>query len=216
MELLKEKGATILVIVATVILAGVAVFTALRLFETRQEPITPNVPESNPEAASGWDVCRLGESTHDVNACRQRAIAYKGIAGPSDPSDSAWFVWAGSEPNPLSGDTRCGLAPSECQGDTIEHCSILSFTLTTPTPTPTGTTTPTPTLTSTPTPTDGPTSTPTPTSNPSSTPTPTTVVSTSTPTPTSASLPDAGVSAPTVVATAIGGILLVFSLVLAL
>ena len=179
-KFLKEKGATILVVVATVILAGVAVFTALRLYQVRQESVSPAVPESEP--AAGF-----------------------------------------REPTP---------------GAKLKHCTSLIFALTTETPTPTlpqSTATPTPTTIVTSTPTPRNTTTPTPEST--STPTPTTPVggpsTTITPTPTDVSatntpvapttttiltepeLPPAGVGMPTLIAGAIGGLLILLSLALA-
>jgi len=44
-EFLKNKVVTILVVVATVILAGVAIFTALRLYQLRTQPVAPTAPE---------------------------------------------------------------------------------------------------------------------------------------------------------------------------
>src|SRR3989344_5881405 len=49
-DLFKGKFVTILVVAATVILAGVAIFTALRLYQLRQESISLTQPESEPEA----------------------------------------------------------------------------------------------------------------------------------------------------------------------
>src|SRR3989344_9053056 len=51
-EFFKGKFTTALVVVATVILAGVAIFTALRLYQLRQESVSPGSPESLPLA---WD-----------------------------------------------------------------------------------------------------------------------------------------------------------------
>jgi hypothetical protein len=47
----KKKIATIGVVIATVILAGIAVFTAVRLYQLRQESVSPAAPESEPAAA---------------------------------------------------------------------------------------------------------------------------------------------------------------------
>lgn len=44
------KLGTTLIILATVILAGVAIFTAFRLYQLRQQPVAPNVPSSLPKA----------------------------------------------------------------------------------------------------------------------------------------------------------------------
>ena len=51
-EFLKGKIVTGLIVIATVILAGVAIFTALRLYQLRRESISPTSPESQPQA---WD-----------------------------------------------------------------------------------------------------------------------------------------------------------------
>src|SRR4030043_1736134 len=55
------KFGTIVIILVTVILAGVAIFTALRLYQLRQQPVAPNVPTSKPEAATAC--------TDDVKQC---------------------------------------------------------------------------------------------------------------------------------------------------
>jgi hypothetical protein len=46
----KGKITTAIVILATFILAGVAIFTAIRLYQLRQQPVAPNVPSSIPRA----------------------------------------------------------------------------------------------------------------------------------------------------------------------
>lgn len=47
---MKGKLATIIIILATLVLAGIAVFTAIRLYNIRQEAVAPNVPTSVPAA----------------------------------------------------------------------------------------------------------------------------------------------------------------------
>jgi cytoskeletal protein RodZ len=47
----KNKIVTVLILVATLVLAGVAIFTAYRLYQLRQQPVAPTAPESKPEAA---------------------------------------------------------------------------------------------------------------------------------------------------------------------
>lgn len=49
---MKNKITTIVIIIATVILAGIAVFTAIRLYQLRQQAVAPTAPESKPEAAA--------------------------------------------------------------------------------------------------------------------------------------------------------------------
>lgn len=49
---LKGKIGTLAIIIATLILAGVAIFTAIRLYQLRQQPVAPTAPTSKPEAAA--------------------------------------------------------------------------------------------------------------------------------------------------------------------
>jgi hypothetical protein len=46
------KLGTILIIIATIILAGIAIFTAYRLYQLRQQSVAPNAPSSIPKAAT--------------------------------------------------------------------------------------------------------------------------------------------------------------------
>lgn len=54
---MKGKIATIGIIIATLILAGVAVFTAIRLYQLRQQAVAPTAPESKPKAAATPKAC---------------------------------------------------------------------------------------------------------------------------------------------------------------
>lgn len=47
---LKKNGVTVVILIATLILAGIAVFTAIRLYQLRQEPVALNQPASTPAA----------------------------------------------------------------------------------------------------------------------------------------------------------------------
>ena len=151
---MKNKIATIGIIIATLILAGVAVFTAVRLYQLRQQAVAPTAPTSKPKA-------------------QEVPIA----------------------------------------------CTLLTFTLgATPTPSPTPTGNPTSTPTATPTGIPGATSTPTTTPTTgagTSTPTPTSKLAVA-PTPTQPSLPDAGVSLPTIFGITLGSLLLIGAIILAL
>ncbi|MBL7036347.1 hypothetical protein ISR94_00675 [Candidatus Microgenomates bacterium] len=46
----KSKISTILIIIATIVLAGVAIFTATRLYNLRNQAVAPNAPTSRPAA----------------------------------------------------------------------------------------------------------------------------------------------------------------------
>lgn len=49
-KIFKGKFATVLILVITLILAGIAVFTALRLYQLRQTSVSPIAPSSKPKA----------------------------------------------------------------------------------------------------------------------------------------------------------------------
>jgi hypothetical protein len=55
---MKNKATTIIILVITFLLAGVAIFTAIRLYQLRQTSITPTQPESKP-AAQAPSTCVL-------------------------------------------------------------------------------------------------------------------------------------------------------------
>ncbi len=57
-DFFKGKFATSLVVIATVILAGVAIFTALQLYNLRQQPVAPNAP-AKPKASTTPEACSL-------------------------------------------------------------------------------------------------------------------------------------------------------------
>lgn len=51
-KLFKNKVTTVFSIVAILALAGVAIYTAIRLFQTRRASVSPTAPESKPQAAA--------------------------------------------------------------------------------------------------------------------------------------------------------------------
>jgi hypothetical protein len=54
---IKGKLATVVILIITLILAGVAIFTALRLYQLRQQAVAPTAPTSIPKAAE--NACSL-------------------------------------------------------------------------------------------------------------------------------------------------------------
>lgn len=54
---MKNKFVTIGIIIATLVLAGVAVFTAVRLYQLRQEVVAPTAPTSKPKAQEAPKAC---------------------------------------------------------------------------------------------------------------------------------------------------------------
>ena len=53
----KGKIATAIILLATFVLAGVAIFTAIRLYQLRQTSISPAAPSSQPKAAA--ELCNV-------------------------------------------------------------------------------------------------------------------------------------------------------------
>src|SRR5262245_35338854 len=117
---MKNKLTTIGIILVTVILAGVAIFTAYKLYQTRNTAIAPNVPSSKPKAAG--EVCG-------------------GIQGIACPAGEQCVYEGGAivAPNPD--------ATGTCEVVTGDHTAPLcqlSFTLATSTPTATPSHSPSP------------------------------------------------------------------------
>lgn len=52
---IKKNPVTIIITMATVVLAGIAIFTAVRLYQLRDESVVPSAPESQPTAAGPED-----------------------------------------------------------------------------------------------------------------------------------------------------------------
>ena len=56
---MKNKYTVIGIILVTILLAGIAIFTALRLYQTRDVAVAPNVPSSKPKAQEAPNTCSL-------------------------------------------------------------------------------------------------------------------------------------------------------------
>ncbi len=195
---MNKKSINIFIIIITVIIAGVAIYTALRLYRSGSDPVAPTAPGSQPFAWDCknyvFDLTNSGQvtvtnnsdrsepsqkaevfingqlvQTFDVPALTPRSSDILGdVSIPTEP-----FNWQ------IVGTIDCSNS-GKSQGAPL--CKLLTFIVEdqpSPTPTPTGTLSPTPTATITPTGTLSPTPTgqasPTPTTfvggGPSSTPT---------------------------------------------
>ena len=183
-DFLKNKVVTSVIVVATVILAGVAIFTALRLYQLRKQAVTPTEPfawdcQNYTFSVSSSGVVTINnQSTKDEALQQARVYINDNLVAtfdvPALPKGQSATLGTVQVPGGafswrVEGTKDCG--NSGTSGPVA--CELLTFTLTqeTPTPTPTGTLTPTPTGTLSPTP------------SPTRTPTPTAVTNTSTPTP---------------------------------
>lgn len=87
-NLLKNKIATVLIVIATVILAGVAVFTALRLYQLRKESVVPTVPESQPEATEV-------QPQPETESCKELTF---NLAGPTTTPTRAFTITPTQKP----------------------------------------------------------------------------------------------------------------------
>ena len=192
----KEKLPTITIVIFTVILAGIAVFTAYRLYKLRREPIAPTAPEES----LAWDC-----SKYNFSVSGSGVVTVQNNSSRSEPPQKAIIKINGSQVAefdvpalsigqsatlgtvsvPTSTFSWQVIGTKDCQNSgqasPVVSCKQLTFNIETPeeTPTPTKTitpsptNTPTPTKTGTPTPTLTGTLTPTPTGTPTNTPTPT-------------------------------------------
>ncbi len=228
-DFLGNKLVTILVVVATVILALVSTFTAWRLYKLRQISISPISPESKPLALEECVGYNYFVSREGVVSVRNDSLK-EWLSHEASVYINGIFITTVSVPA-LSPGNRATLGTVQIPGNGISSwmimgaqgcsnsgtfddsmaCRVLSFSLKeTPTPTPR----PFVTLTPTTTPTPIPSLTPTPTTKVSITPTPTSSISpistlypqvrTPTPTPSQGALPQAGVSSPTILTLILG------------
>src|SRR5258708_27479262 len=83
-EFLKKNTVTLLIVLATVILAGIAVFTAIRLYQTRQTSVAPNAPSSQPAAAGVPNAC--GQPCSGVVGLCQTGSSCRYIGGTFSPT----------------------------------------------------------------------------------------------------------------------------------
>lgn len=173
MNFLKKNWVTVLIVLATLVLAGIAVFTAIRLYQLRQGPVAPNVPSSQPGAfqygadcasLTTQDACQAKDCRWDVsknrcgkgNACiisfSLLTVASPSVTPSVSPSPSLSPSPSPTIP-PSCGDTcdtsaDCGTGMT-CSTEGIcrnPSCSTEEDCLCAGTPTPTATATPAPPL----------------------------------------------------------------------
>jgi hypothetical protein len=124
----KGKISTILILIATVVLAGVAIFTAFRLYKLRQEAVAPNAPSSRPAAAE----CPRSDGVLDNGLPSGESICNSTYAGNRiEPCGGQQYccTTSGWSTN-LS---ACSNASPTASASPIA-CSTLVFAIATPTP----------------------------------------------------------------------------------
>jgi hypothetical protein len=190
-EFIKKNTVTILIVGATIVLAGVAIFTAIRLYQLRQRAVSPTTPEE-PSAANQTTPCE--DLTFTIIAQEYTCDSPCETDEQCQTADSNYICYD------VTG--TCRLQDYEDEEDCLPPGA-------TPTPTPSPTPTPAPGATPTPTPAPGATATPTPAPGATSTPVP---GATATPTAAAPQLPEAGVNLPTILGISTGVLLLLLSL----
>ena len=243
-DIVKGKFFTILTITVTVILAGVAIFTAISLYQLRQESVSPASPESEPAA---WDcrnytfslstigVVSVSNSSNRNEPPQQAQVLINEqlvttLNVPALPAGQSATLGTVNVPGGTFSWKILGTVDCQNSGTITSApvaCTHLKFTITTTTVTPSPSEevepTVTPTTTSAPTPTDKPLGgeeiTPTPTPQAMATPTPTQtpqqIAAQITPTPGGHTLPDAGISTPTLFGLSLGILIIVAAVLLA-
>lgn len=86
-DFIKGKFTTAIVVLATIILAGVAVFTALKLYQLRQSPVAPNAPSSNPSARGTPQACQVLTFTLTQNSPTITPTIPPGVTATLTPTE---------------------------------------------------------------------------------------------------------------------------------
>lgn len=103
----KGKVTTIIIILVTLILAGVAVFTAIRLYQLRQTSVSPIAPSSQPKAQ---------ETTPPAAACSLSFTLTVSTSSPSPSSTPAETPSSTPSSTPGETPTTPGATPNSCGG----------------------------------------------------------------------------------------------------
>ena len=102
----KGKIATAIILLATFVLAGVAIFTAMRLYQLRQQPVAPNVPLSIPKAV-------------EVNTCTLSftlTLATPTATPTATPSGTPTATPSGTPTASPTGTPNPSATPNACNG----------------------------------------------------------------------------------------------------
>lgn len=124
---MKNKAVVIGVLLTTLVLAGVAMFTAFRLYQTRNQAITPNAPSSRPAAAtptaSSVTSCSLSFSLTTTTVTPTPTSTGSGSGSPSptatvtsSPSPTATVT---ASPSPVPQCNYACTANSQCPSGLI-------------------------------------------------------------------------------------------------
>lgn len=116
---MKNKYTIIGIIITTIILAGVAIFTAMRLYQTRDVAVAPNVPSSKPVAQEATPTPSTCQLSFAISIPTATATATSTSTSSSSPTATATATGTASPtgaPNSCNG--TCG-SNSNCQSNYI-------------------------------------------------------------------------------------------------
>lgn len=140
---MKGKVATIVILLATFILAGVAIFTAIRIYQLRQTSISPIAPSSKP-AAQETTQCSLTFTLGETPTASPTSSPTASPTGSPSPTPVPQCDESCTASSECPSNLTCSIAPGETTGTCRNpSCSGNSDCIcTTPTPTSTPTSSP--------------------------------------------------------------------------
>lgn len=121
----KSKFVTGIIILTTLILAGVAIFTAVRLYQLRSQPVAPNVPSSKPKAqeASSCSLSfTIGTTVTATPTVTSTATPTSTSTSVPTPTDNATQTPTATPTTPAGTPNSCGGtcgSNSNCGSDLI-------------------------------------------------------------------------------------------------
>lgn len=134
---LKGKIGTVIILLATFVLAGVAIFTAIRLYQLRSQPVAPNVPSSMPNAqelnpTAAPSTCNLSFSisvSTGTPTTTPTATATGTPNGSATPTPTATVTPTGSTTAPTPTPTPPSLPQSGTDWPTIVGAGLGVFVI---------------------------------------------------------------------------------------
>ncbi len=149
MEFIRKNLLTFIIVLATVVLAGIAIFTAVRLYQLRQQSVAPNAPESKPRAdtlqPSPAAACTLTFQIAEATATPTETATASPTATPTTPPscDSSCTDTTNSSDCPTGMTCTQSGGTNVCRNTSCTDSADCICATATPTATPTPTPTPT-------------------------------------------------------------------------
>src|SRR3990167_4879997 len=127
MKNLKNKTITVAIILITMLLAGVAIFTAVRLYQLRQSSVSPLNPQSEPEAYT-TQICKLSFNITLATATATPTPTPTKTPKPTPTKTPKPTPTKSPKPTPVSRcDESCGVS-SDCASGLICYGASIAQT----------------------------------------------------------------------------------------